>query len=1768
MSASVVPQSFDDLWNQQDGNDVLLSLRRLREELLRREMSPEDPSEAFLAIQGAALRFRPPPRLQQQDNDRNQSSPRSMDEATIRLHWSITEEALGLVTVLSCTCVGPAWRSQMQDRRLRAAQRKAHLDGSRTESRIITSESKFPQIPEILPGAMLRFAASILPLLSHEASTSSMQTTESRHWEERNASIAISQRYLVLALCSQTPMISEEVGKPVSQSKGSLDGPKESIWTIPGVIDVMEEMVLFWLSLATEPKPSNDWSCTYQVTSAIADLTGVGWRARPGHKAGALVVNCLLGIAETGIGFVGVGLDASHSRPKEAHRSEYYQSVLNAIQALAHLANRGSIPIQLQETVTHRAFRLHIAFERFKNLLAGVSPYGDIAIAPTDNAEERAPLLMQMDSLSSESADLVGALLNSQFATANAMQSLLKVIKSPHSILSTNVGDKGDSKECMMRGVAIRMISSSLWRRGSVCRREYSKSTLRLVREVSQTVFSTIKEKRSETDTIDNLIYELLALARDTVVALGLFAEWQFSSMDNKTSANEWAIFIAAVEEAFLTWQDYSQIRKKPTTSHRSADAISRLFDGAQLECISLLLRIGACLDKFVQMERSPFHAIVGNTSQKKLYLFILRTVVVRIPSADAELLGLSAFRAWMKFLSRPMNLADRIAEIIIEGFAKCSDGTYVHSPNVRETCLRVLSKRISEVSVFSSKENSAIQAQSVMHMMNSQSSSRIKDIVIPVLRSILVEDATGLDGELVLSAMKSPANMEDPALLTGDNFASSSFSLESLAVTLVSELIRDNASTNHARSVLLDSLVSVALSPRQLRAADKAHEGTSLQNSIQLRAVVELHSCLMAPFWHLPLMHDSLPKIVDALRVVLVSNIELNPVNESAFQFSQTVLAIASLVALCRLRPMVRGTRLSAVPFTRLEKSLPESVPRSLLKPRTHLDIQGVRVARFVRLSQGSDGSIENPADNEGANSTLLDFEPVVKALTSALDASRSSRDSLSSDVCLLLQSIASLCFHTLTEVTLSGFYPYNSASLENIIFASGIACTESIHEICVKSQMLAALTECAVAHHADRRSSDDSNTSGDKYTDSLLNLILYVCDSSRLRESTIGCRAVVAILPSLIAIDSIEGSKRVSDVFTRISKRLQRELMALRRRQPRNMLPEIDEVTILMSIQQEILISTGTAFADVLGFVDLCKEILEVMMLMPPSLCLHLTLQCLVVSIQRLSRDSLKELLSNSSNLKLHNVSELDTASANRQREVTKEFVELILLECVKNCLDDAPIASAETGVDHEGMALEIDRIERFQVEQHEESQEEIKGVWLCGDSLLISVRVGSSRYKGWVELVRRSPMLRKRKVVRLPSSFSIADPDRISMIWSKNTMDTTNPKEAIPLNSSTNLNLAKFNALTQRFDDLLSPSTPDEGDKQPLSGFQQNAEQVRVTARRAKVEFGKAEKIADESILAWLKKHLHSDEGVDTVKRSMIEDLKIPEELITCDISAQSIDGSKLSPMDGAYPIQQLMAGRQLDRALAILDRTSPASTHKVGILYAGPLVEDSKKNLDPEAFLISVRSSSPSFIRFTEGLGDLVPTRQLRYFSGGLDVSDNESDGRYARVWIRNEHSSISASKSIVVYHIVHLMPAGLNNRKRHVGNDNVLVIFLETDPAVGIDVDYSEEMLKESIVSGHFGFATIFVSLGSTTRNLAKVTVLIREGLQESLAANIANFAGTNVIATTHVAAYVRSLALRIDLACRSVLDNLAPPSNCSERYRMIEQLKRYGSSSK
>ena len=94
---------------------------------------------------------------------------------------------------------------------------------------------------------------------------------------------------------------------------------------------------------------------------------------------------------------------------------------------------------------------------------------------------------------------------------------------------------------------------------------------------------------------------------------------------------------------------------------------------------------------------------------------------------------------------------------------------------------------------------------------------------------------------------------------------------------------------------------------------------------------------------------------------------------------------------------------------------------------------------------------------------------------------------------------------------------------------------------------------------------------------------------------------------------------------------------------------------------------------------------------------------------------------------------------------------------------------------------------------------------------------------------------------------------------------------------------------------------------------------------------------------------------------------------------------------------------------------------------------------------DKFLMSTQAST-EFYQFARELGDLVPLRHCKYFSGGLDTSERSSDGEFAYVWFggcqRDDHgwNDPILADSMVIFHAVTLMPDKVNDRKRHVGKN--------------------------------------------------------------------------------------------------------------------------------
>jgi hypothetical protein len=250
-------------------------------------------------------------------------------------------------------------------------------------------------------------------------------------------------------------------------------------------------------------------------------------------------------------------------------------------------------------------------------------------------------------------------------------------------------------------------------------------------------------------------------------------------------------------------------------------------------------------------------------------------------------------------------------------------------------------------------------------------------------------------------------------------------------------------------------------------------------------------------------------------------------------------------------------------------------------------------------------------------------------------------------------------------------------------------------------------------------------------------------------------------------------------------------------------------------------------------------------------------------------------------------------------------------------------------------------------------------------------------------------------------------------------------------------------------------------------------------------------------------------------------------------------------------------QLRYNSKLERAISILDRTTPLNTFKFALLYSGHRHESSEED-KAETMLLETMHCSPAFHKFASQLGTMTHTRHLKYYSAGLDASEFESDGKYTIAWSPQE------STSTVVFHVIHLLSEGINNRKRHIGNDNVLILFVDKSSDIDLEINSKGDFTRgSSIVSGHFNFATILVTV-IPQPGLFRVSCRIRSNIPDELSRVLSDFAGEELISEVHVADYVRGLAMRIDLACRTLVDDGLPPAtNTLERCRQIAELNRY-----
>jgi hypothetical protein len=123
----------------------------------------------------------------------------------------------------------------------------------------------------------------------------------------------------------------------------------------------------------------------------------------------------------------------------------------------------------------------------------------------------------------------------------------------------------------------------------------------------------------------------------------------------------------------------------------------------------------------------------------------------------------------------------------------------------------------------------------------------------------------------------------------------------------------------------------------------------------------------------------------------------------------------------------------------------------------------------------------------------------------------------------------------------------------------------------------------------------------------------------------------------------------------------------------------------------------------------------------------------------------------------------------------------------------------------------------------------------------------------------------------------------------------------------------------------------------------------------------------------------------------------------------------------------------------RALSVFDRNSTVDGHRIGVIYIGP-------SQSSEAEILANVTGSAAYTSFIGDLGTLTSLKGATFNTQGLD-REFDSDGEYTYCW-RDRVTEI-------VFHITSMMPTdlssdpGCTNKKKHVGNDFVNIIWNES-----------------------------------------------------------------------------------------------------------------------
>ncbi|KAL7436370.1 hypothetical protein ACHAXM_005149 [Skeletonema potamos] len=1099
-----------------------------------------------------------------------------------------------------------------------------------------------------------------------------------------------------------------------------------------------------------------------------------------------------------------------------------------------------------------------------------------------------------------------------------------------------------------------------------------------------------------------------------------------------------------------------------------------------------------------------------------------------------------------------------------------------------------------------------------------------IKSILLPRLISILAPDYRAQispDSLSVVEPIRVPSPVANAICCNSEHTVAVAECLDVIekecilrkfAIRKVGTIFRSRTGEDECRHQLIELLQLTATASSHMiedwaraRGGDEQTnvvEGASRESHhIQVEAIRQLETCLNAPFRELPHTHGSVPIILKALCDTAIAHATKG----------NNLLTLASILPLARLSCAVNGQGimmsrrrltkivpndiLSAIsvddwsPTFDLNETLPmvsedhdfgadkDDVAPLIFVRQTQIEgekeVQTIGDDIVITTSKFSTRRRSRQKDNGAREGTTVDFEIVAAVIKSVLQTSSSNhqqRNNSLFDRTISHRSLAELpsIISTICYIALSSFLSHGMAfpSLEdsswlNIDYSN--VGTENEELLVARSQTMADFAG-VLGHNFVHHLGDKENNR--EIARNVCNALVNLATSKYSRVVTNACCGIILLLSSL---RHSRKSTKIDTLSTCLVSFIDYTMSIMRE--------DTDTIILipLIDAMREVFLCEGGLFRAskslrrraYLSCFKLQSNLWSVQ---------AVAFQCAVAIIATMSPSEVSFMMfvSLAPNQK--------TTRTNRKRIGPLLFdilrTRLLRMRLLGSCFN-AEISSFKPSRVHNKLAREALSLESFPTDVVDGCSN--ISAWKCGHDTILALRMGSkdSLFRGWIEITIRSPSSRLRRLVRVKEENVCRDPDSLLPFWEllhEESVKQDSPPIVQPGEKKSvdaDQVVLKARELIERFDKMGFDAhsfelNPPKTEVAELSGSTYYS--LSMISKRSKLTMLKRTR-SDGDLLATTEKEENEDEEDrassvyswlrQATKRSvdlsaLIEELESfgfsPSALGVPSVIRDSTSSTVLFPQ----VLEPYDNKPNFLRSLKILDRLTPFQTHRVALFFGG-------ESGGSDSFL-KTKHGSPDFWQFTKELGDFVPIRHLKYFSGGLDTSASRSDGMYAIVWFGNQGGSDELNypthvESMVIFHTVTLMPNKETNRKRHVGNDVVHIVYGYEPIAISDDMKDNDG----SSISGHFGFITIYV-VPLVHVDMVKVSVKLKPGLKENIVRSLDHLVGSWLISRRVGAHFVRNLSMQADLICQSLLeDKLGLVLNIEDRAGKIHEMDRH-----